>query len=108
MKKQRKVWASAQLRDLVNAYWRPRTEYTSAGDVARAAVNDIADAVTVDELLADHDMPGRLSIRVYIEDDVWEAAIAKASEAGISINSAVRRRLLNMMGHTNDDRTEDA
>lgn len=103
MKKQRKVWASEELRDLVNAYWRPRPEYTSAGDVARTAVNDIATSGIIEEQLADHDMPGRLSIRVYIEDEVWEAAIAKASEAGISINSAVRRRLLYMMGHTNDD-----
>ena len=107
MKKQRKVWASAELRDLVNAFWRPRTEYTSAGDVARIIVEDIAANGIVEEQLADHDMPGRLSIRVRVEDEVWEGAIAKASEAGISINSAVRRRLLNLMGHTND-RTEDS
>jgi hypothetical protein len=97
MKKQRKVWSSVEFNEQLTAFWRARPEFSSGGDVIRHAIEHLATTGIVDDQLADHDMPGKASVRVYIEDQPWDIATTRAGAAGVSINSAVRRRVIKMM-----------
>lgn len=94
---QRKVWASQELADKLTAYWRPRIEYTSAAAVAREVVHDLSTGPLDESTLADYDQPGPASIRIRVDDATWAQATQHARDAGISIHSAVRRRLIKLI-----------
>lgn len=104
MKSQRKVWVSEELKAQLNAYWRPRTEYASESDLVRSVIEDVIAKGVDEDTLADHDSNGKSSVRVWIEEEEWDAAMTSALASGFSLHSVIRRRLLQLIEGNHEQR----
>lgn len=91
----RKVWLDKPTREALAEYaWANRT---SAGDVIRAAVVDVRDNATNLNAMSDRDTPSQVQASVKVDEELWAAARRAAREVDLSINSAIRRRLIKLL-----------